>query len=215
MDHQFQCACQMHWVAHQMPIMQGSHRALRRHILKACVPAWGGALASLVDRFVKELTWESLRDLLAFPKLTLLAPVRAGKKHNKNEVRTILDRVARFMDGEVVSLWDEFRGQGIAQSRSRRPPSTSAMSIQEKVDRIHDAPFLRTLSGLMQDGAFSKAVRHLLSDGVHDAMDEGVRHKLFALHPSALPIPTTSAAIRPWNWRTMCGKGCVCCGNPS
>ena len=106
-----------------------------------------------------------------------------------NDVQAIHDRIRRFMEGDLPSLWEDFKGQGIAQSRSRRSSNRQTATMQDKVDRVHDAPFLHTLKGLMQDGAFSKAVRHLLSDGVHDALDDAVRSKLSSLHPAAQPIP--------------------------
>ena len=49
----------------------------------------------------------------------------------------------------------------------------------------------------MDDGAFSKAAKHLLSSGIHDAADQEVRKTLENLHPAREPIkdPLTQ---EPW-----------------
>jgi hypothetical protein len=73
--------------------------------------------------------------------------------------------------------------------------------LADKVDRLENPAFLNTLSGLMEDGAFTKAVKHLLSNGVHDSLDLQVQAKLEALHPKAPPISNCPEGC-PWPWPT-------------
>ena len=47
---------------------------------------------------------------------------------------------------------------------------------------------MNALQGLLDDGAFSKAAKHLLSEGIHDPAEEGVRAALDALHPRREPV---------------------------
>lgn len=65
--------------------------------------------------------------------------------------------------------------------------------------RLRNSGFLDSLAALVQDGAYSKAVKHLLSDGVHDAHDAAVRAKLEALHPQREP-PQASLHHEAWPW---------------
>ncbi len=67
------------------------------------------------------------------------------------------------------------------------------------MDRLGDPGFLRSLRGLLEDGAYGKAVARLLSNGVHDAAEEAVRAKLESLHPKATPVdPSSLPPPQPW-----------------
>ena len=59
--------------------------------------------------------------------------------------------------------------------------------------------FLATLQGLLQDGAFNKAVKHILSDGLHDTLDPKVQEKLAALHPDRAAL-NGIPPHEPWPW---------------
>jgi hypothetical protein len=137
---------------------------------------WGVAWAELQQRLCSERSWEALRDWALFQKVTLWSP-RGGKGHKGQAAQLIRSRVDRFKSGDLASLWDEFR-QGIPRQKS-----TAFPSLEDKVDRLQEAPFLNTLRGLVEDGAFGKAVRHLMSDGLHDPLDHKVQAKLRDLHP--------------------------------
>jgi hypothetical protein len=49
---------------------------------------------------------------------------------------------------------------------------------------------VRTIRGLIEEGALSKAAKHLLSEGLADVADPSVLERLRALHPSAPPVLT-------------------------
>ena len=83
----------------------------------------------------------------------------------------------------------------MAENREKRKIShASASSLTEKVARMNEPPFLGTLQALMKDGAFSKAVRHLLSDVLHDANDSRVQDKIVVSTP---PKPRAHFGIPP------------------
>ena len=65
------------------------------------------------------------------------------------------------------------------------PQPEQPQSLEEKT---LDKGFLNSLQGLMDDRAFSKAAKHLLSSGIHDAADHEVRMALESLHPAREPI---------------------------
>ena len=69
---------------------------------------------------------------------------------------------------------------------------------------MHDEGFLGTLQGLMHDAALSKAVKHLLSDGIHDAMEDTIRKKLADLHPKAPPVKGDFPTSK-WEWIILPG----------
>ena len=171
---------------------------LLRHIPKGTVHAWGLAYGRLLDAFVSTLTWEALRDLLVFPKVTLGLPHRGGAKHRDEASRVVCHRVARFVAEGYLPLWAEARGRGTAKRATQRL-SSEQTAMRQKVQRLGDVKFLATLQGLMQDGAFSKAVKHILSDGLHDTLDPRVQEKLAALHPDRVPL-NGIPSHEPWPW---------------
>ena len=51
-----------------------SNCPLLRHIPKGSVHAWGLAFTQVLETFLERLSWEALRDVLVFPKVTLELP---------------------------------------------------------------------------------------------------------------------------------------------
>ena len=49
---------------------------------------------------------------------------------------------------------------------------------------------MRTIRSLVEEGALSKAAKHLVSEGLADATDPQVIEKLRSLHPTAEPVAT-------------------------
>jgi hypothetical protein len=156
-------------------------RPLFRHVPKAAGAKWGIAWATVLQRLCREQTWEALRDWALFQKITLWAP-RGGKGGKGHTAELIRSRVDRFLAGDWQNLWDDFR-QGMPRPDRKKRKVDAPLSLHDKVERLCETPFLNTLRGLMEDGAFAKSVRHLLSDGVHDSADQRVRDKLRDLHP--------------------------------
>ena len=178
-------------------IMQAS-APLLRHIPKGSVYAWGLAFSHLLNTFVTALTWEALRDLLAFPKVTLAVPHRGGTRHKDEAAREVGLRITRFQQDGYQALWSIAKGRGAPKRIPKRlTPEQSVM--RQKVQRMSNDKFLATLQGLIQDGALSKAVKHILSDGLHDTLDPQIQERLAALHPDRPPVSTIPAA-QPWPW---------------
>ena len=69
---------------------------------------------------------------------------------------------------------------------SKRPAAEAAGRHELKKDRLQDESFLGVVVALAQEGAYSKAVKHLLSEGIHE-LDPTVLAKLAGLHPAASP----------------------------
>ena len=128
-------------------------------------------------------SWEALATLLAFPKCTLGLPHRGGKKGKDEASRLVRQRVACFQEQGWLACLAQMPGTREQPRRKRQRPEGASLE-----SKTLDKGFQRTLQGLLDDGAFSKAARHLLSEGVHDPADEGVRLELAKLHPSREPV---------------------------
>ena len=162
-------------------------KPLLRHIPKGVLHAWGLEYARLVSDLLHRQTWEALTEVLAFPKLTLGLPHRGGAKHKDELAREVKRRLDRFREAGFAVAWQESKGRSVAP-RKRQPSKRAPASVQDKVARLSDENFVSALEGLMHDGAFSKAVKHLLSEGIHDASDQRVLQALEDLHPKGAPI---------------------------
>ena len=170
-----------------------THRPLLRHIPKAAMAQWTAALVDALDTFRRHRTWESLGALLAFPKVTLEPPTRGGRCHKDEVGRVVKARVARFVDGGWEAQWQEVRGIRAAERFTKKRRKEPV----DKEKRLSQGAFLASLQGFMEDGAFSKAVKHLVSEGLHDSLDEGVRAELRRLHPVENPV-IHCADGKPW-----------------
>ena len=172
----------------------GSFRPLFRHVPRAAIAKWGIAWADVLQRLCNERTWEALRDWASFQKITLWSP-RGGKGNKGRVAELIRSRVDRFLAGDWQLLWDEYHCC-MPRPERKKKKADSPLSLHDKVERLSETPFLNTLRGLMEDGAFAKSVRHLLSDGVHDSADQNVRDKLRVLHPRGPEVPTTTPSAK-------------------
>ena len=152
-----------------------THRPLLRHFPRADMAQWTAAFVDALDTFRRHRTWESLGALLAYPKVTLEPPTRGGRCHKDEAGRVVKAGVARFVNGEWEEQWREIRGIRVANKRRRMDPV-------DKEKRLSQSTFLASLQGFMEDGAFSKAVKHLVSECLHYSLDEGVRTELRRLH---------------------------------
>ena len=80
------------------------HRPLLRHVPRGIVPLWGAAFANAVDALVQGQTWESLRDLMVFAKVTLHSP-RGGKQHKGHVLKRLRENIQRFQSGDAAAMW--------------------------------------------------------------------------------------------------------------
>ena len=81
-----------------------------------------------------------------------------------------------------MEMWDTVRGTRAQDRRQKKH------RLMDKQKRLTNSAFLASLQGFMEDGAFSKAVKHLVSDGLHDSLEEPVRAELRKLHPLEPPV---------------------------
>ena len=176
---------------------------LLRHVPKGAASAWGFALAGVISRLATEKSWEALFETLAFPKLTLASPYR-GRQSAHALASSVLDRVHAFSSRSPLALAHE------ALDKARPPKRQKAqqhLSLAEKEARLSGPGFINSLESLMRDGAFSKAVRHILSDGLHDPTDPAVLRSLADKHPTRPPPqPLPEPLPRPFWDDTPEGK---------
>ena len=91
--------------------------------------------------------------------------------------------------GEGPDLWKEGLSKPSPEPKGRkraREPAP-ALSAQDKVDRLDKDEFVDQIRALVDEGALSKAVRHMLSNGIHDTDSPEVLQALRDLHPTAPP----------------------------
>ena len=69
-------------------------------------------------------------------------------------------------------------------TRAAQEKKAKADGQQSVGSKAQDKGFLNAHQGLLDDCAFSKGAKHLLSEGVHDSADEHVREAPGLLHPS-------------------------------
>ena len=116
-----------------------------------------------------------------------------------------------FKEGLLEDLWTDL-DSGLDAARQRRSARVAARSGTPA-----DLPpsTIATVRGLVEEGAFSKAARHLTSEGLADVSDPGVAEKLRDLHPlgpsvdfgDSLPHPGNGPAQLPpdlEDWETFC-----------
>jgi hypothetical protein len=174
----------------------GAHRQLLRHVPKGALNVWGQALSDALKEFLTQKSWESLLALMAFAKVTLALPRRGGK--DKNEAcKEVRKRVTRFKNGEWLAMWNEQEGTRVQPQRGAKKARTSEALPPNK--RALDKGFINSLQGFLDDGAFSKAAKHLLSAGLHDSSDVEVRKALEGLHPRRPPVQPLPVEDH-WDW---------------
>ena len=153
-------------------------RPTLRHLPRMAREEVAGTLAYLLDAFTSEPGWETLHRLLAFPKVVLVVLDRGGKSHWATVGRVVRDRARDFLDHSVEELW----ALGPGPRRPTGQPGTRRQVAREV--EVQQRVFLQQLEGLVADGCYSKACKHLTSAGLLDGRDPSVVAQLRALHPS-------------------------------
>ena len=154
-----------------------------RHIPGAVRRDVASTLASCLQALVKAPSWENALRWVAFPKLVLRSAARRGKAHPKQLVGDIQRRLRLWAAGDTQLLWEE--------ASLKAPRATSGVKTRGAKAREEESlpkSVVDTIRGLVEEGALSKATKHLLSEGLADAQDPGVRVKLQSLHPSRPPV---------------------------
>ena len=147
-----------------------------RFIPRGAMGLWGLTFALVIQDFCSQSSWESLRDLILFPRLTLRPVSDHAHCSSKVNVAAVLRRVQAFRDGGFQALWAMAPPPRAPGAMRHRAQAHASLSAADKRERMSNPAFLATLNALMKDGAFSKAVKHLLSEGIHDAGDKAVQN---------------------------------------
>ena len=104
----------------------------------------------------------------------------------------IIRRVRLFEKGDVALLWSELQtatpARGKKASRPTTRSQTTAKSVEADVGDQLPKFMVDTIRGLVQEGALSKAAKHLLSEGLADSTDPVIAEKLRHLHPVGTPV---------------------------
>ena len=162
-----------------------------RHIPSACRRIFANLLGQILIQLTKSPTWQGVLQLVSLAKLTLRAPRKRSMLHPKRLTEEVTRRLLLFEAGQISQLWDEVdlaapTGPRRSTRVANRRPNT------EDIDTLPDS-VINTIRGLAEEGAFSKATRHLVSEGLADVSDPAVLTKLRELHPTGTPVTYTDS----------------------
>ena len=144
------------------------------------------ALAKCISAFTSDPTWETLRALLAFPKI-VLGSTPKSRAWSASTVQHMRSKALDYCTDMVPTLWGGLQQQHTQLApRLPRKPSPTQQGVQPGTDP--DARKQDQITRLVGEGAYSKAVRHLTSLGVHNPEDPMVLGTLRQLHPTE-PVP--------------------------
>ena len=101
----------------------------------------------------------------------------------------VLRRLKLFREGSLDVLWKE-----VDIVSAKRRPRTRGHALSDAATHLSEAD-RRTIIGLVEEGALSKAAKHLLSKGLADIDDPYVVLKLRDLHPRGARVPDACDAL--------------------
>ena len=151
------------------------------HIPRGAVEAVTRTFVAALSRFLSESSWESFHSLWAFPKAVLAPLSRGGRTHYNALGRKIAARATAYLQRPVAASWNESKLPD--KPVVRRTRGQTARDAEASAHRLHER-VIRSVG----NGALSKALTLLTSDGVQDADDPAVLARLRQLHPSE-PAP--------------------------
>jgi len=125
-------------------------------------------------------TWEALHALYCLPKLTLWAPRQKALTQPQKLAQEVTRRLHLFNLGETATLWEALENSSIDQTTRR----SSRLAKKKEPEEALSAATIGTIKGLIEEGAFSKATKHLTSEGIHSLSVPSVMENLRNLHPS-------------------------------
>jgi hypothetical protein len=155
-----------------------------RHIPPSARREFASALGSLLLQVTQHPTWEGVYHLFVMPKLTLWAPRGRKAKAPLQMGNEINRRLRSFADGNLSALWQEL---GIVYPPSATKARTRASAHRGDDDTLPES-VVAGVRGLVEEGAFAKAAKHLVSRGLLSANDPAVLAKLRDLHPTGNPV---------------------------
>ena len=141
-------------------------------------------MAQMLGELRQTPTWEGLLRWTAFPKLVLRAAARRGTRHPKQAQEEVARRLRLWSAGLLDELWLEAEQAGA----KRAPPGATTRKRQtDEEGPALPRSVVTAVEGLIDEGALSKAAKHLVSEGLADSGDADVRQRLRDLHPPPWP----------------------------
>ena len=158
-----------------------------RQIPNPCRRDFAHLLGQALVTLAEEPTWEATYQLMTLAKLTLWVAPQKGSAHPRHLQLEIQRRFRLFEDGAYDTLRTEAT-LGMKPDGTR--PRTRLATRQQQDTTLEDLPqqTVDTIRGLVEEGAFSKAAKHLISEGLADVDDPEVATKLRDLHPRGSPV---------------------------
>ncbi len=162
------------------------------HSRTLAAASFGKCLAKAVS----DRTWDATLRVLLFPKFVLQAPRHGGKRYAHLNRQRVCDRALSICVLTIPEIWADVvtsvppkrprRSTRLSQGRKRSravpswPSSDENLGVEDPESMIGaDADTLTRVRTLVAEGAPSKALKTLLSEGMHDtdASQDGPRHK--------------------------------------
>ena len=141
-----------------------------RHLPNAAIRPVAILMETLIQELVAGPSWETAHRFFCFPKLVLRAG-HGGKDKGAQTAADITRRVRLFEKGDIALLWSELQTATPARGKKASRPTTRSQtrSGDNEADDQLPKSVVETIRGLVQEGALSKAAKHLLSrDGKND-----------------------------------------------
>jgi hypothetical protein len=104
---------------------------------------------------------------------------RRGARHPHEAANTVTQRLMRFTRGEFAGLW----ARDVGPQRKMRTRADTAEAESGELP----AAVVRGVRALVEEGAWGKAAKLLVSRGLADITDPSTKEKLRTLNPLAPP----------------------------
>jgi hypothetical protein len=144
-----------------------------RHVPHVARAAWAQCLARALAAAACSNTMTAWQELLMLPKAVLVAPSRAGARHQRQAALATLRRCQRWLAGERMELWEDLR---VRTDRAPRLDSAKQTAAQQS-----------RCCALAAEGELSRACAALVDPPPLPA-SSATLEQLVAQHPQA-PAP--------------------------
>ena len=149
------------------------------------------SLSKILTALVQQPSWETLTRLFLFPRYVLAALSHGGRRASIQARQRVADRAFQIVSLPLSSIWETV--QESASSSERRSARRKKPPVKRRLDFSPGSggepdtlseDTIRSVRALVEEGALSKAVKRLASEGFHDPNDLEVLKRLRALHPA-------------------------------
>ena len=160
-----------------------------QHVPKGVRDVWAGVVGETLQGILSNpANIDNWCKWFALARCVLANPMRGGRSHWGETVKTIRMRITRWRAGDFSGLWSELMNEQDRLRRRRRPKKESSMSIR--------AANARRARRAMEDGQFKKATQALTSNGLAQASPD-VLAEMLAKHPQDVPPQTPGPSSSP------------------